>query len=308
MTADGFQLTRAALPPLFIHRWLPDTPPRAVLLIVHGMAEHGARYARFAAAANAQGFAVFAPDLPGHGLSAKTEDRGFVADDDSGWAQMVDAIDATRVYAARSHPGLPIVAFGHSMGSFLMQDYLVEHGAKLAAAVLSATSHTLGPLRALGRLLMQAEGALLGRRHPSALAEALTFKAFNKPFAPARTGFDWLSRDPAEVDAYVADPLCGFRCSAQMWADLFAAGAGFGDAARLARIPKSLPILLICGTADPVSQGRTGPDGLVQRYRAAGIADASVIAYADGRHELLNDVCREQTTADVLGWMVQRLG
>ena len=173
----------------------------------------------------------------------------------------------------------------------------------LAGVVLSATSNTLGPLRAVGGLLMRLEALLLGPRHPSGLAEALSFKVFNKAFEPARTGFDWLSGDPAEVDAYIADPLCGHRCSARLWADLFAAGAGFGAPARLARIDKTLPIRLICGTADPVSQGERGPTALATAYRAAGVHEVTVRAWQDGRHELLNDVCRDQVTADLLAWM-----
>lgn len=308
MSADGFQLNfNDSATPIQIHRWLPDGgTARANLLIVHGMAEHGARYGRFAAAANAAGIAVHALDLPGHGLSAAAADRGHFADRD-GWALALGAIHGLRRYLDSAYPGLPLFALGHSMGSFLMQDYLVEHGEGLSGVVLSATSNTLGPLRAVGGLLMRIEALLLGPRHPSALAEALSFKAFNKAFEPARTGFDWLSRDPAEVDAYIADPLCGFRCSARLWADLFAAGAGFGVPERLARIDPRLPIRLICGSADPVSQGEQGPTKLAAAYRAAGIGEVTVRAWQDGRHELLNDVCRDEVSADLLGWIAARL-
>lgn len=312
MSADGFQLRfNDTTPPLHVHRWLPDgAAPRAALLIVHGMAEHGGRYGRFAAAANAAGIAVHALDLPGHGLSAAAAERGHFADHD-GWALALSAIHGLRLHIDSAYPGLPSFALGHSMGSFLMQDYLVEFGGDrgkgLAGAVLSATSNTLGPLRAVGGLLMRAEALLLGPRHPSALAEALSFKAFNKAFEPARTGFDWLSRDAAEVDAYIADPSCGFRCSARLWADLFAAGAGFGAPDRLARVPADLPIRLICGSADPVSQGEQGPTRLAAAYRAAGVREVSVRAWQDGRHELLNDICRDEVTTDLLGWIEARL-
>lgn len=305
MTAQGFQLSTARGTRLHVHHWPASTAPRAVLLIVHGMAEHGARYARLAAAATAQGLAVYAPDLPGHGLSAAFGTRGHFADAE-GWAVALEAIHAVRERAAADHPGLPLFLLGHSMGSFLGQHYAVEHGAGLAGVVLSATSGSLGPLRGVGAALMGIEAALLGKRHESALAEALSFKAFNKRFAPTRTGFDWLSRDPAEVDAYIADPLCGFRCTATLWGDLFAAGATLRDPARLARIPKTLPLLLICGTVDPVSQGTAGPALLAAAYREAGIGDVSVRSYENGRHELLNDICRDEVTADLLGWLATR--
>lgn len=306
MTARGFQLSSARGTRLHVHHW-PAAAPRAVLLVVHGMAEHGARYARLAAAANAQGFAVYAPDLPGHGLSAAFGTRGHFADAE-GWAVALDAIHAVRLRAAADHPGLPLFLFGHSMGSFLGQHYVVEHGEGLAGAVLSATSGSLGPLRGLGAALMRIEAALFGKRHESALAEALSFKAFNKRFAPTRTGFDWLSRDAAEVDAYIADPLCGFRCTATLWGDLFAAGASLREGSRLARIPKALPLLLICGTVDPVSQGTAGPALLAAAYREAGLADVTVRSYENGRHELLNDICRDEVTADLLGWLAARSG
>ncbi len=304
MSAAGFQS-----PSLFVHQWLPAAAPRAVVLIVHGMAEHGARYTRFAAALNAQGYAVYAPDLPGHGRSVGVGDtRGFFAERD-GWAYTLAAIDGVRRQIAQQHAGLPLLLFGHSMGSFLGQHYLVEHGAGLAGAVLSATSGSLGPTRGLGALLLRGEGLLFGKRHPSALAEALSFKTFNKRFdtkaAPVRTAFDWLSRDPLEVDRYIGDPLCGFRCSAQLWVDLLDAGATLCDAQRLARIPPDLPLLLIAGGDDPVSQGATGPNLLAAAYRKAGLRDVDVKIYPQGRHELLNDVCRDEVTADLLTWFAR---
>ncbi|MDB5986680.1 MAG: alpha/beta hydrolase [Nevskia sp.] len=312
MSATGFQLPLANAAALYVHCWLPAAAPTAALLIVHGMAEHGARYARLAAALNAQGIAVYAPDLPGHGLSVQQpQDRGFFKEHD-GWGYALDAIHQVRLHVAAAHAGLPLLLLGHSMGSFLSQHYLVEHGAGLAGAVLSATTGSLGPTRALGATLLRAEGWLFGKRHPSALAEALSFKTFNKRFdrkdAPARTAFDWLSRDPDEVDRYIADPQCGFRCSAQLWVDLLDAGAQLLDPARLARIPRTLPILLIAGSDDPVSGGASGPNLLAAAYRKTAISDVGVKIYPQGRHELLNDICREQVTADLSHWFAARIG
>ncbi|MBN8888587.1 MAG: lysophospholipase [Rudaea sp.] len=299
VAADGARIA--------VHRWSPRVPPRAVLLVAHGMAEHGARYARFAAALNERGWMVYALDHLGHGLTAANADaRGFFAERD-GWARALAALDAVCIWAAERHADLPLCLFGHSMGSFLSQHYLVEHGEGLAAAILSATSASMGPLRPVGHALMRAEAALFGAHHPSALADILTFRAFNKAFdrpdAPARTAFDWLSRDASEVDKYIADPLCGFRCSARLWADLLGAGANLTDARRLARIPKSLPILLIAGAADPVSGEGRGTQRLAEEYRYVGATRIEVKIYPDARHELLNDTCRDEATADVLAWL-----
>ncbi|MDB5975089.1 MAG: alpha/beta hydrolase [Nevskia sp.] len=305
MNDDGFQLQMPAGHPIHVHRWLPQGPTHATLLVAHGMAEHGARYERLAQALNAAGWAVYALDWPGHGRSVDSAaELGHFADHD-GWNHALDALHRVRGRAAAAQGGKPLFLLGHSMGSFLSQYYIVEHGEGLAGVVLSATTGDMGPTRAAGAVLLKLESMLLGVRHRSALAEALSFKAFNKKFAPARTPADWLSRDAAEVDKYVADPLCGFRCSAALWASLLSAGASLRDPRRLSCIPKSLPVLLIAGSKDAVSGGAHGPEMLAQAYRAAGLNEVTVKIYEGGRHELLNEIpqCRDQVTADLLGWL-----
>ncbi|HEY1077623.1 MAG TPA: alpha/beta hydrolase, partial [Fontimonas sp.] len=191
-------------------------------------------------------------------------------------------------------------------GSFLAQDYIVEHGHGLAGAVLSASCADMGPMRAIGLALLRGEALWQGRRRRSALADALTFKDFNRKFKPNRTDFDWLSRDTAEVDRYIADPLCGFRCSTAMWIELLEAGALLTDPQRLARIPRQLPVLLLNGSSDPACRGERGARGLEKTYRGAQLADVTLKLYADARHELLNETCRDDVTQDLLGWLNER--
>lgn len=308
MSGDGFQLQMPAGAAIQVYRWLPQGAVRATLLVAHGMAEHGARYARLAQALNAAGWAVYALDWPGHGRSVRSPaELGHFADHD-GWNYALDTLHRVRLQVAQEQAGKPLFLLGHSMGSFLSQHYMVEHGAGLAGVILSATSGSMGAMRAPGALLLRLEGALLGVRHRSALAEALSFKAFNKKFAPARTAADWLSRDAAEVDLYVADPLCGFRCSAALWASLLSAGASLRDARRLSRIPQALPVLLIAGSEDAVSGGAQGPELLARAYGSAGLKDVTVKIYEGGRHELLNELpaCRDQVTAELLDWLNRR--
>jgi alpha-beta hydrolase superfamily lysophospholipase len=293
-------------PALHTHRWLPDGATRASLLIVHGMAEHGARYARFAKALTDAGIAVYALDLPGHGRTADPADLGHFADR-NGWSVALAAIHAVHSSINERDRKRPLFLMGHSMGSFLVQHYVVEHGAKLDGAILSATSGDLGMLRAIGLALIRAEALIFGRRHRSALAEAISFKEFNKKFKPNRTAFDWLSRDDSEVDKYIADPLCGFRCTTGLWIDLLKAGARLDDIARLSRIPKSLPVLLIAGAADPACNGAAGPRALEQAYRAAGLKDVTASLYDGARHELLNETCRDAVTAELRDWMAAHL-
>ncbi|MCC2656325.1 MAG: alpha/beta hydrolase [Panacagrimonas sp.] len=308
LSATEFQLT-VQNGVAFVRAWLPvNVAPRACVQIVHSMAEHGGRYTRFATALNHAGYAVYAHDLPGHGRTARAPDELGHFADEHGWRLALQSIRAVQVEMRERHPGLPIVLFGHSMGALLSQDYIVHHGREIGACVLSATTGEMGILRTIGMALMNAEIAIGGPRHRSALADRLSFKAFNRRFKPTRTGFDWLSRDPAEVDAYVDDPRCGFRISSRLWADLLAYGGRLREPARLARIPKSLPVLIIAGTADPATQGAKGPTLLERAYFGAGLKDVTLKLYDGARHELLHETCRDQVTQDVIDWLDQRTG
>jgi alpha-beta hydrolase superfamily lysophospholipase len=303
MQASTFTLAAADGVPLFVYRWLPDAPPKAAVHIAHGLAEHAGRYARLAAALTAAGYAVYANDHRGHGGTARQpQELGFFAASD-GWRKCVDDLWQLNRRIAADHPGLPVVLIGHSMGSFLAQHVISEHGQALAGVVLSASNGKPPPLAAAGRLIARIERYRLGPRGKSALIHALGIGAFNKPFAPARTEFDWLSRDAAEVDKYVADPLCGFRCSVQLWIDLLDALGEIADPARQARIPKHLPVLVIAGGNDPVSANTKGLQQLLAAYHAAGLERVIHRFYPAARHELFNEVNRDEVTHDVLAWL-----
>jgi alpha-beta hydrolase superfamily lysophospholipase len=289
-----------------VRSWRPDGAAKGVLQIIHGMAEHSARYARLAQRLTEAGFAVYAHDLPGHGPQTDPELRGHFADR-RGWRVALSSIRDVQRVAQREHPGRPLFMLGHSMGSFLLQHYVADSGGTLAGAIFSATSADLGALRKVGLALIRVEAAIYGVRHPSAIGEALSFKAFNSKFKPARTKFDWLSRDPAEVDRYVADPHCGFRVSTGLWIDLLDAGGKLAAPVRLRRIPKTLPVLIIAGEDDPVSGGARGPASLERNYQQVGLRDVKVKVYPGARHELFNDTCRDEVTADLVRWLENHL-
>lgn len=306
MTDQAFKLALPSSAPLYVHHW-PIAAPRFVVLIVHGMGEHGGRYARFARALNAAGAAVYAPDLPGHGHSvASRAELGHFADR-GGWRHVLASVEAVRAYIGQHHDGLPVFLFGHSMGSFVSQHVVVEHGQGLAGLVLSATTDSMGPLRRIGLCLMRLTRWRYGPRYRSRLGHRLSFEQYNERFAPNRSEADWLTRDLHEQNRRVADPLCGQLSSVQLWIDLLEAGARLRARRRLARIPKSLPVLLVSGTDDAVSDGGKGSERLAAAYRNAGLIEARVMLYPQGRHELLNDTCREQVTADVCHWMQHHL-
>ena len=197
---------------------------------------------------------------------------------------------------------MPIILLGHSMGSFLAQQFMAEHGDALAGVVLSA-SDALPPLAPLGRLLARVERWRLGARGRSPLLHALSFGSFNRPFRPARTEADWLSRDPAEVDRYRADPLCGFRPTVQLWIDLLDGMAPLLKPERLARIPKELPVLIVAGTRDPVSDGGRRLERLAALYRAAALRRVTLRLYPEARHELFHETNRGEVIADLVAWL-----
>ena len=300
MQASTFTLATPDGVSLFIYRWLPDGPPKAVVQIAHGLAEHAARYARVAEALTRAGYAVYADDHRGHGRTARTPDElGLFAERD-GWKKCIDDLWLINRRIAADHPGVPIVLLGHSLGSFMVQYFISEHGDALVAAVLSASNGKPPPIAPIGLLLARLERLRLGQRGHSPVMQALFFGAFNKPFKPARTPFDWLSRDTAEVDKYIADPLCGFESTVQLYIDLLEGLRETANPSRQVRIPKDLPIYIFNGSRDPVSDNIAQ---LIDAYRAAGIKQVVHKVYQDGRHESLNETNRDAVTRDLIAWL-----
>lgn len=265
------------------YRW-PIAGAKAVVIVNHGMGEHAGRYGRLAAALNDAGYAVYANDHRGHGRTAGSLDAcGDLGP--GGWPGLMSDIAELTDRARAEHPGLPIAMLGHSMGSFALQQYLLTRGDQLAAAVLSGTS---------------AIDVVTAASDP---AREVDLSAFNAPFEPARTESDWLSRDPAEVDRYVADPYCGFGLDAASAASMRASLAPCADTEGLAAVPSHLPILLVSGTADPLAGGGDLIELVAGRYREAGLTDVTVALYPDARHEVFNETNRDEVTSDLVEWL-----
>ncbi len=288
---------------VFVHGWLPDGgEARAVLQVVHGMSEHGARYARLAKRFTDAGFAVYADDHRGHGKTAKTAaDLGKMGGLDA-FRRTVSDIHGINRELGKRHPGAPIVFLGHSMGSFLVQQLMYEHPHDMVGAVLSASNGRPPPLALAGRLVAHAEARRLGGDRPSPIIQRLSFDEFNRAFAPNRTPCDWLSRDEAEVDLYVADPLCGVPCSVHSWHSLLRALAVLSDPANQARIPRTLPIFIASGAQDPVGEFGAGIRRLASAYARVGLKDVTVKLYPGARHEILNETNRDEVEADFLAF------
>jgi len=273
--------------------------PKAAVQIIHGLAEHAGRYRRVAESLTQEGYAVYASDLRGHGRTASNaDDLGFFAEHD-GWRKCLDDLWQLNRRIAEDI-GVPIVLLGHSMGATMARQLMAEHGDALAGVVLSGSSGQPVPLAIAGRMIARVERLRLGARGRSFLIRALTFDTFNARFRPARTRFDWLSRDAAEVDKYTADPLCGFTPSTQLWIDFL---DGWAKIARsFAGVPKSLPVYVIAGGDDPVSERTKMLQPMLAQYQAAGIS-AEHKFYPGARHELLNETNRAEVSNDLIAWI-----
>ncbi|MFY0747688.1 lysophospholipase [Pseudomonas sp. NFX5] len=305
MNHSTFWLTANDRSRLYVNHWMPDGPAKAVVMLSHGMAEHSGRYARLAEALCSAGYGVYAPDQRGHGRTADEGTLGLYAEKD-GWNKVVGDLASLNQHIGQQHPGLPIILLGHSMGSYIAQAYLLHHSASLHGAILSGSNFQPVALYRAARLIARAERLRQGVRGRSALIEFLSFGSFNKAFKPNRTAFDWLSRDPNEVDKYINDPLCGFRCTNQLWIDLLGGLQQISKASNLAQIDPGLPILVMGGECDPVSEGKR-LKSLAHALREAGSQHLQLNIYPQARHEVFNETNRDEVTADVLRWLDQAL-
>ncbi|CAN5677535.1 alpha/beta hydrolase [soil metagenome] len=289
-----------------VHQWLPPGPCKAIVLLAHGMAEHGGRYARFASELNKAGIALFADDHRGHGRAVADNSMLGIAGPD--WVnRQIEDLYALQLYARKLYENIPVFLMGHSMGSFFAQRYAQLHSESIDGLILSGTNGYKDPLLPFGiglsRLLMR----LRGPAFKSHLIESLTFGKFNKTFKPNRTTFDWLSRDEAEVDVYVGDPFCGFICSVQLVYHLFVSLKETFATANISQIRKDLPVYAFAGDRDPVGMQGRGFMTLIKNWKAAGITNIEYKLYKDGRHEMLNDINRDEVTGDCLRWIEKHI-
>ncbi len=266
------------------YRWDPeDAAPRAAIQLTHGMGEHARRYGHVALALNDAGFVVYAQDHRGHGASGDPDAYGNLGP--GSWTALVDDIGLLSAKIRADHPDLPLILLGHSMGSFAVQQYLLDHSADVDGVVLTGTA-------AIDLL----EAAL-------DLDQPLDLAMFNAPFQPSRTDYDWLSRDEAIVDAYIADPGCGFGIDTDAAKLMFAGARRLADPAQVAAMRSDLPVYIAVGEADPVNGGLTLLTPLTDRYQAAGLTDMTIRTYPAARHEILNETNRDEVIAELIDWL-----
>jgi alpha-beta hydrolase superfamily lysophospholipase len=282
------------------YRWLGAGRPRAMVQIAHGMGEHAKRYRDIARRLVAAGYAVVANDHRGHGDTAGPEHLGDLGP--GGWDRVIEDAFEINAHVGAQLPGVPRVLLGHSMGAMLTQQYVYRHGSTLQAVVISGSPGIGAALQLfVMHTIARFERARLGAAVSSPLLDRLVFGAANDPFE-GDTGFEWLSRDAEQVRRYVEDPYCGFVLRTGGMCDLFAGAREARRKKSIALIPKTLPIYVFSGGADPVFAG-TGLQRLEARYRKAGIVDLTVRLYEGGRHEMFNETNRDEVTDDLLAWL-----
>lgn len=284
-------------------RWLPDGDLRATVQVVHGASEHSGRYDRLATVLTRHGFGVWAMDLRGHGRTAESTGIGRFGD---GLAvdTVLHDVDALHLVIAEQHPGVPRILLGHSMGSIIALAAAERNGADLAGLALSGPIGVAPHLADSVTALEEAVAAGAGDHALDALGP------FNERFEPARTRYDWLSRDPAEVDKYVADPLSGddVPLTVAYAAGVFALAVRAATPDAVATLPDGLPVLLLSGELDPVGgENAVQVTALARLFTERGLPVEQHV-YPEARHEVFNETNRDEVVDDLLRWLDQRLG
>jgi alpha-beta hydrolase superfamily lysophospholipase len=273
---------------LATYRWDPPGAPKAIAQIAHGLGEHARRYDHVAAALAAANYVVYAHDHRNHGATARSrEELGATGAD--GWDQLVADVGRVGRRARAEHPGVPLGLVAHSLGSFAGQQLLLDHSEDYDAVVMSGT-------------------AALDLLEPAMnLDEPMELADFNAAFQPPRTEFDWLTRDDAMVDKYIADPLCGFGLDIAGGKALFAGARQLADPDRVGGMRKDLPVYLVVGDMDPVNGQLALVNALAERYRAAGLRDVTLQVWPGARHEVFNEINRDEIIAAMVRWLDDRM-
>lgn len=299
-SADGRTLIHAVV-------WTPEGPVRGVLQIAHGVAEYIGRYEPFARWLTDRGFAVAGNDHIGHGQSLAPGAARLYFGPRGSWNWVAEDVYALRRRMGEEFPGAPYFLLGHSMGSFLARTYLIRWPGTVDGAILMGTGAMSPPVIAAGRAIAARESRRVGEEHISPVVDRLSFDTYNRVFAPNRTRCDWLSVDEANVDAYIADPLCGGNASIGLFREMLDGIAFIQRRENLRKMDPDTPVLLISGSMDPVGNRGKGVRQVYRAFQRAGVRDVTLRLCDGARHEILNDLWKETVYRDIESWMSARL-
>ncbi|MBU5626299.1 lysophospholipase [Oscillibacter sp. MSJ-2] len=283
--------------------WLPEGEITGVLQISHGVAEYIERYEPFVRFLTEGGIAVAGNDHLGHGLSVEPGGPRLYFGPKGSWQSVVDDLYTLYGMEKKRFPGLPYFLLGHSMGSFLARTYLIRYPGTVDGAIVMGTGQMVPPMVAAGRAVAAAEGRRVGWDKMSPVVEKLAFGAYNKVFAPNRTEYDWLSVNEENVDAYIADELCGGNATVGLFREMLGGIRFITDRDNLRRMNMNTPILFLSGEKDPVGECGRGVRRAYESFRRAGVRQVELKLYPGLRHEILNESCREDVYGDILRWL-----
>lgn len=286
---------------------VPDAEPRAIVQIIHGIAEYIDRYDEFMSFLADNGIIAVGTDHLGHGKSIESEEQtGFFAYD-NGWDYAVRDEEVLRLAMHENYPELPIIVFGHSMGSFMARTLLIRYPDAFNAAIISGTGNQGAALVNGGLFMGNLVTGLKGAHHYSKFLNNLAFGSYNKIYDNPKTEYDWLSRDEANVQKYIDDPLCGFIPSCSLFRDMMTGVKFITNKKNLTAMNKDMPVYFMSGDMDPVGECGKGVQKAYNNFLEAGMKDVSIKLYPGGRHEMLNEINKDEVYADILAWLNSKI-
>ena len=289
-------------------RWIPDIErPACILQIVHGMAEHIDRYDDFANFLADRGILVVGDDHLGHGKSVKPgEPYGYFCKEDASTVLVRDEHRLKKMMQEQ-YAGVPYIILGHSMGSFITRNYMLKYGTGIDGAVIVGTGMQPKLSMVFGLAVAALQGLFCGARHVSRLLNMMAFGAYNRRIKSPKTSFDWLSRNEDNVRKYMKDPLCGFTFTVNGFRTLFKLIDNLYNRENLSKMPKNLPVFFLSGADDPVGDYGKSVELVYQSYKEIGMENVQMKLYPEDRHEILNEVDKEDIYGDIYRWILQRV-
>ena len=299
-SSRGDNLNRARL-------CIPEGTPRAVLQISHGIAEYIDRYDDFMQFLAENGIAAIGEDHLGHGKSVHSDaDLGFFAEK-NGWNYVVEDMKILHDTAKKKFPGVPFIAFGHSMGSFLTRTYIIKYPDDFDYVILSGTGHQSAGLIGFALALSNVLTKVNGPRSRGDALNNIAFGSYCSKIENPRTPFDWLSRNEANVDKYIADPMCGFVATTSLYRDMMSGIKFIINDKNIAKMNKDVPVYFMSGADDPVGDYGDGVNKAYDAFCKAGLKDIKIKLYPSGRHEMLNETNAPEVYSDILAWINEKL-
>lgn len=290
-----------------VQKWFHEKTPKAILQLSHGMAEHIERYDHFARFLTEKDIFVYGNDHRGHG---KTGDKAGIFgyfSDENGFERVTDDLLKVTEKIKSEFPAVPIILFGHSMGSFLVRRYIQKYPNQVQGVIISGTGGNPGLAGKVGKMWAQWESKKNGRDHSSPTMDRLIFGSYNKGFENGKSKFAWLTRDEQVVEAYLKDPYCGFVCTSGFFVDLLSGLETIHKDEEIQKINKALPVYIFSGAKDPVGAKTFGVKSVIHQYKKNGIHNLEYRFYDNGRHEMLNEINKEEVFQDIYNWLLTTL-